>query len=72
MNLKQLDKRALTPREAAQMYGLSAGTLANYRSRGVGPKYYRVPPGGRKVIYFVTDIESWLMRNPVLTYDTHE
>ena len=68
MNSKKVEKRALTPREAAEMYGFSEGTLANYRYRGLGPKYYRVPPGGRKVIYFVSDFEAWLRKHPVLTY----
>jgi hypothetical protein len=68
MNHNQSENRALTPHQAAQMYGLSVGTLANYRSRGLGPRYYRIPPGGRKVIYCITDIESWLKSNPVLTY----
>jgi len=68
MNNKKVEKRALTPREAAEMYGLSEGTLANYRSRRVGPIFYRTPPGGRKVIYFVSDLEEWLRKNPVLTY----
>lgn len=70
MKSKQIDKRSITPREASQMYGFSEGTLANYRYRREGPKYYRTPPGGRKIIYFISDFEEWLRKHPVLTSDS--
>ena len=37
--------------------GLSPKTLANLRSQGRGPRYYK---RGRKVFYRVEDIERWL------------
>jgi hypothetical protein len=61
---------AMTPRQAAERYGLSEGTLANWRCNKRGPKYYLLPPGRRKVIYLVDDLENWLRQNPVVTYES--
>ncbi len=68
--MENIEKRAMTPREAADAYGLSEGHLANLRSRRQGPKFYRVPPGGRKIVYFVSDLEDWIRSNPVLTVES--
>ena len=65
---KLCKKVAVTPKEAAQMYGLSEGTLANLRCRRLGAKFYRA--GNKKILYFVSDLEDWLKRNPVLTKDS--
>jgi excisionase family DNA binding protein len=61
------EKKALTPREAAQIYGLSEGTLNNLRYHKQGCRYYRV---GRKVLYLATDFHAWITANPVLTKDS--
>lgn len=61
------EKKALTPREAAQLYSLSEGTLANLRAAGKGCRFYRV---GRKVLYLVSDFDAWIKRNPILTIDS--
>jgi predicted DNA-binding transcriptional regulator AlpA len=61
-------KRALTPREFAECYGFSEGTLANLRYQKRGPKYYRI--GQRKILYYIDDIESWIRQCPVLTIDS--
>lgn len=42
--------------EAAARLGLTPGTLYSYRSRGRGPKPYRV---GRSVFYREEDVEAW-------------
>ena len=60
------EKKAVTPSEASNIYGLNEGTLANLRCHRQGPKYYKVG-NGRKVIYFVEDLEAWLQEQPVLT-----
>ncbi len=60
-------KVAMTPQEAERIYGIPAGTLANWRYRKVGPKYYRV---SRKIFYAVMDFDEWFRRNPVLTADS--
>ncbi|PKO01660.1 MAG: DNA-binding protein [Chloroflexi bacterium HGW-Chloroflexi-5] len=61
-------KKTLTPREFAECYGFSEGTLANLRCQKRGPKYYRV--GKRKILYYVDDIEKWIRLDPVLTIDS--
>lgn len=68
MNHEKLNKKAVTPKEAAEIYGLSVGTLANLRCKGAGAKYYRA--GSRKILYFINDLEEWLRQNPVLTIDS--
>ena len=67
--MKKMDvkRRALSPDEAAAMYGLNVGTLANLRYAKQGPKYFKV---GKKVVYFVEDVEAWIRQNPVLTRDS--
>ncbi|MEE9913255.1 MAG: helix-turn-helix domain-containing protein [Deltaproteobacteria bacterium] len=66
---KSLEQRkSITPKEAAEIYGLSEGTLANLRCKKQGCRYYRV--GSRKVMYLVSDFEAWLKSSPVLTVDS--
>jgi len=67
MRMKNKKRKALSPKDVAEIYSLSEGSLANMRSRREGPRYYKI---GRKVIYFITDIEDWLKRTPVLTIDS--
>lgn len=61
-------KKALTPKEFAECYGFSEGTLANFRYQNRGPKYFRV--GQRKILYYIDDIELWIRQSPVLTMDS--
>lgn len=60
-------RKAVTPKEASEIYPLSVGTLANDRYHKRGPKYFRC---GRKILYRVDDLESWLYQSPVLTIDS--
>lgn len=62
---RMIEKRALTPRDVSFMFGLSEGTLANWRCKRTGPRYYKV--GQRKVIYFLADLDAWAKAYPVLT-----
>ena len=64
---KVLYRKAVTPREAAELYGLSVGSLANLRSKKLGPRYYT---RGRKIFYRVDDLEAWLFQNQILTIDS--
>jgi hypothetical protein len=64
-----MQKRALTPESVSEIYQIPKGTLANLRSQKRGPRYYKV---GRRVIYFVEDVERWLKAWPVLTQDSIE
>lgn len=60
-------RKTVSPHQAAEIYGLSVGTLANLRSQKRGPKYFRC---GRKILYKIEDFEKWLLSNPVLTIDS--
>jgi hypothetical protein len=64
-------ERALSPEEVVTIYPAltrSMGTLANWRSRKRGPKFYKLSRAGR-VVYKARDIEDFLFRNPILTSD---
>ena len=49
----------LTPREAADRLRTSANTLANWRTKGGGPRFIKL---GRKVLYPVAEIEAFEQR----------
>jgi hypothetical protein len=67
-NMK-IERKAVTPEQAAAIYGLSLGTLANLRSKRAGAKFYRQ---NRRIYYKIEDLESWLFREPIMTTDAHE
>lgn len=48
----------VTTDEAARIVGLSRGTLANRRSLGLAPRFYRVT-GGR-ILYAVEDLHDFI------------
>jgi hypothetical protein len=62
----EIKRRAVTPEQAAAIYGLNLGTLGNLRSKRVGPRFYRQ---GRRIFYRVDDLETWLFSEPVMTKD---
>ena len=43
--------------EVAEWLGTKPGVLAQWRYRGVGPRFIKV---GRSVMYDVADLEAWL------------
>jgi hypothetical protein len=47
--------------------GLSVKTLANFRSLGKGPRFYR---RGRRIFYRLEDVERWLTQNETQTIDS--
>jgi hypothetical protein len=61
-----LKKVAATPREVSELYGLSRGHLANLRSKSLGPRYFK---RGRMVLYWLTDVETYLRECPCMTAD---
>lgn len=65
---KEIKKRAITPKELEEIYGIPRGSSANMRWGKKGIKYYKAGP--RRVLYLVEDVEKWLLRNPVLTVDS--
>lgn len=48
----------LTAKEAAELLGLSAITLANWRSQRKGPRYHKV--GARAVRYLRADLAAFI------------
>jgi hypothetical protein len=67
MKKTPITRRTVTPQEAAEIYGLSVGSLANMRTKRLGARYYTC---GRRVFYLVEDLEAWLLRNPVMTINS--
>ena len=48
-----------TPEKVSSILGLEIGTLAKWRSEGVGPAYIKV---GSRVRYSDVDLEAWLVQ----------
>jgi predicted DNA-binding transcriptional regulator AlpA len=48
----------LKPDEAAEMLRITPRTLADWRYRGVGPRFVRY--SGRAVRYRLRDVDAWL------------
>lgn len=61
-----MNKR-VNPKGAAEILGLTAGTLAVWRCLGRGPRYKKI--GGR-VFYEIADLESFADLGTVETIDT--
>jgi hypothetical protein len=65
---KELVRQAVSPKKLSEIYDIDVGTLANWRHKRVGPKFYKC--GARKVLYFIHDVEQWAKSNPILTRDS--
>ena len=57
MPSEESDGRLATPAELAEFLGVPPHTLAQWRSRGLGPAFVRV---GRHVRYRWSAVERWL------------
>lgn len=56
-----------TPEKLSDLFsGLSVKTLANLRSAGRGPRYFR---RGRRIFYRIDDVRLWITESEVLTID---
>jgi len=64
---EKIEKITLTGEKIEAIYGIDAGTLANYRSLRKGCKFFKV---GKRVFYRKDDFEEWFFGNPVLTIDS--
>lgn len=55
----------MTTKEAAKHLGMNPGTLANYRSLGIGPEWTKKSrgPGGGRVAYTKKALEEWAQGN---------
>lgn len=52
------DETLLTTKEVADYIGLSEYTIARYRLKGTGPKYFYI--GKKSIRYKKEDVEIWL------------
>lgn len=46
--------------DVARLIGWSPGHLANARSEGKGPPYYRIGLGNSKISYRLDDVAAWV------------
>ena len=54
----------ITVVQAANYLGVTPDTLSKWRSRKIGPAYYKV---GRRVQYLIADLDDWRERQKILT-----
>lgn len=59
--MEQALKRWFTTRRAAKHIDKSEATLKTWRSRGIGPPFYK--PMGGLVYYRVEDLDAWIEQN---------
>ena len=50
--------RRVTSAEAAEYLGYKPQTLALWRHKGIGPRYYKI--NGGRVLYRMSDLERWM------------
>jgi predicted DNA-binding transcriptional regulator AlpA len=62
--MMEFERKFLTPKEVAAIYGIAEKTLANWRSQGKGPAYHKL---GGKVRYADSDMEDWVKQSRKLT-----
>ncbi|MFC0674012.1 helix-turn-helix transcriptional regulator [Brachybacterium hainanense] len=56
----------LTRPEAAHILKVAPGTLATWATRGQGPRFIKVGPGGRVVRYRAQDLQAYLDGMPAV------
>ena len=49
----------LTTEQLAKRWGVSTGTLRNWRSQGKGPSFIRLVKKGSPVRYYLLEIKKW-------------
>ena len=61
-----MTEKYLKPKEVEQALGIPEKTLANWRSQGKGPAYFKF---GGKVRYALKDLEGWIRTKRIITVD---
>jgi len=59
----------LTPKDLEAKYKISTKTLANWRSQGRGPEFFKL---GKKIRYLRENVEKWLEENTVKIYNKNK
>jgi len=62
-----MDIKRVNTKQAADILGMSAGTLEVWRCLGKGPRYKKI---GRKVFYDLQDLETFANAQTVETTDS--
>lgn len=52
-----MDRKYMSPDEAAMLLGVGRSTLAKLRMTGGGPAYLKLSP--RKVVYEIAELDRW-------------
>lgn len=55
-------KIMLGPNEVQDLFSIPKGTLSNWRSRKMGPRFYKL---SRKILYRLEDLQEFFMKNPI-------
>lgn len=55
--MTKLNSPLWSPRDVAELIGVSTGTLRSWRERGDGPQWLRV---GKLIKYAPSDVEAWV------------
>lgn len=53
-----MEDKYYTTEDAANVLGLAPGTLTNWRSQGIGPRFLKPRPG--MVRYRLEDLDAWM------------
>ena len=64
INIKLTPKLFLKSSEVQNLYGINVSTLANWRSKRIGPKYHKV---GGAVRYKVEDLDNFMESKKIRT-----
>jgi hypothetical protein len=62
VQIRCLPDGRMAPSCAAAYLGLDAKTLANYRCKGVGPRFVKL---GWRIFYFQSDLDAWVLERRV-------
>jgi len=62
-----MEKKLLRPKDVEEIYSINAKTLANWRSLGKGPGYFKA---GGKILYSPYELQKWLQKCKVKTIDS--
>jgi hypothetical protein len=60
-------RKFFRPSEISEMFNISVGTLANWRSQRSGCKYYRFRS---RIYYNIDEFEQLIKSNPILTKES--
>ena len=59
-----MESRSLRPSGVEREYGIDEGTLANWRSQGIGPPFVRLT--ARQILYLRSDLEDFFESRKVI------